>query len=326
VDNHKDFEVEAARFRTLNVLTLQVATGRTRYYIVGCYIAPTDTETAEHVQVALRDCPHGCIPVLLGDLNVCLRTPVDPRADAIADMTDEAGFTDLSRHFTQRLRRRRNGKRWSWRQRRLGRWISSQPDYILAREGDKRHFGGVGFRSPRHHDSDHRVVVELVRRGSSARLTAYQQRRQRSPFQLQPGPQGEHETAFEALKATCGPPPPRKQKGNDWIGEATWKLVDQRAMLRRKGKLCQAGGRRLTRRIRAHLSLDRRARTASTAAAMEAELTKGNMQEAFRHLKGWYRAASETAARPCFKTMEQQTQEREELYGKVPPPRGSHPH
>ena len=145
VDDHEDFKVEAARFRTSNVLTLQLATGRTRYYVVGCYIAPTDTETAEHVRAALRDCPHGCIPVLLGDLNVCLRTPVDPRADAIANMTDEAGFTDLSQHFTQRLRRRRNGKRWSWRQRRLGRWISSQPDYILAREGDKRHFGGVGF-------------------------------------------------------------------------------------------------------------------------------------------------------------------------------------
>jgi hypothetical protein len=34
----------------------------------------------------------------------------------------------------------------------------------------------------------------------------------------------------------------------------------------------------------------------------------------FRHLKGWYRKAAETQARPCRQTMEHQTNKREELY------------
>ncbi len=44
------------------------------------------------------------------------------------------------------------------------------------------------------------------------------------------------------------------------------------------------------------------------------ELGKGNVQEAFRHLKGWYRTAAEAQARPCLWTMERQTDERVESY------------
>jgi hypothetical protein len=35
---------------------------------------------------------------------------------------------------------------------------------------------------------------------------------------------------------------------------------------------------------------------------------------AFRHLKGWYRAASKTQSKPCYHTMERQTSERVDLY------------
>jgi len=44
------------------------------------------------------------------------------------------------------------------------------------------------------------------------------------------------------------------------------------------------------------------------------ELAEGKVHEAFWHLKGWYREASETQAKPCFQTMERQTEERVELY------------
>ncbi len=40
----------------------------------------------------------------------------------------------------------------------------------------------------------------------------------------------------------------------------------------------------------------------------------GNVQEAFCHLKGWYQAASETQAKPCYHTMEHQTSEQVNLY------------
>ncbi len=38
------------------------------------------------------------------------------------------------------------------------------------------------------------------------------------------------------------------------------------------------------------------------------------MQEAFCHLKGWYRTASEMQVKPCYHTMERQTSERVDLY------------
>jgi hypothetical protein len=53
---------------------------------------------------------------------------------------------------------------------------------------------------------------------------------------------------------------------------------------------------------------------ATVGAAVEAELTGGDVQEAFCHLKGWYRAATETQAKPCYHTMERQTMEWVDLY------------
>jgi hypothetical protein len=45
-----------------------------------------------------------------------------------------------------------------------------------------------------------------------------------------------------------------------------------------------------------------------------ADLAEGNVHEVFCHLKGWYWAATETQARPCFQTMEKQKAERIDLY------------
>ncbi len=49
---------------------------------------------------------------------------------------------------------------------------------------------------------------------------------------------------------------------------------------------------------------------------IESELTGGNVQEAFCHLKGWYWAASEMQAKPCYQTLERQTSERVDLYAR----------
>ncbi len=85
-------------------------------------------------------------------------------------------------------------------------------------------------------------------------------------------------------------------------------------MLHRSGHLCQLGGRRLSRRIRASLTQDQVDRTAKVGSTIEAEIAGGNVQEAFRHLKGWYRTATDTQAKPFYHTMERQTSERVDLY------------
>jgi hypothetical protein len=73
-------------------------------------------------------------------------------------------------------------------------------------------------------------------------------------------------------------------------------------------------GRRTKRLIWASLRYDRAARTKGIGDMIEAVLAKGDMQEAFRLLMGWYWAALETMARPCPQTMARQMEEWVELY------------
>ena len=70
----------------------------------------------------------------------------------------------------------------------------------------------------------------------------------------------------------------------------------------------------MKREVHAALKEDKRRLTADVGENTVSELGKGNVQEAFRHLKGWYRTASEAQARPCHLRMERQTDERVELY------------
>jgi hypothetical protein len=70
----------------------------------------------------------------------------------------------------------------------------------------------------------------------------------------------------------------------------------------------------MQRAINAALKADRTAHTAQVGNSIVANLAKGNIHKAFCHLKGWYRAATETQARPCFHTMERQTAEHVDLY------------
>ena len=70
----------------------------------------------------------------------------------------------------------------------------------------------------------------------------------------------------------------------------------------------------MKREVKAALKADKTRLTAEVGENIVSELNSGNVQEAFRHLKGWYKNASETQARPCHQTMERQTDERVELY------------
>ncbi len=81
------------------MLTFQLVTKITRFYVVGFYIAPTDKVTCHHVHAELADCPKGVRPLLLGDFNSNLLHPIDKWADDIADVIYKNEFTDLARHF-----------------------------------------------------------------------------------------------------------------------------------------------------------------------------------------------------------------------------------
>jgi hypothetical protein len=318
-EGHSSFKVEAARVVTPNLLIFQLVTGYKQFYVMGIYIPPNNTTGVDVLWAAWNACPDGCAPIVMGDLNICFKHPCNKWKEAIANLLNKINLVNLSRKYCLRQCWMQSArKRWTWRQKWMGRWHHSQPDYIMAWEGDIWYFRKVAFRSPLVHDSDHCAVVATFR--ARSRLTIYHRHRQCLPLQLPPKLHDKLTQTFKALKLTCVEANPQSRGGNDWISTETWRLISHRSMLRRTGKLCQTVGQRLRQEIWDVLRGDRRAPTAQVGNIIEAKLAGGNVQESFCHLKGWYRAVSETTTQPCPQTMVKQTAEHVELYRQQDPP------
>ena len=89
-----------------NVISSEVVTGRSRWYIIGCYIAPDDAQTIERVVTALGDQPRGTALVVAGDFNTDLGEKLsDMRGTEIAAALTEVGVEDMTAHFLPRKRR-----------------------------------------------------------------------------------------------------------------------------------------------------------------------------------------------------------------------------
>jgi hypothetical protein len=67
---HQDFEVEAVKIASPNVLTFQLVTGGVRFFVIGACIPPADTMGVDDLRAAWATCPSMCKPLLLGDLNI----------------------------------------------------------------------------------------------------------------------------------------------------------------------------------------------------------------------------------------------------------------
>ena len=72
---------------------------------------------------------------------------------------------------------------------------------------------------------------------------------------------------FEELKATIKRISPRKGGLKSWIREGTWGQIDRIASLCQQGKLTQAHGRKLRRRVKESLKEDRKKRIADAGSA-----------------------------------------------------------
>ena len=153
------------RERAPNVLIFELVTAEVRWFVVGCYIPPSDDSALDDIRGAVQHAPEGCQLLVLGDLNVNLSAGQTERDAAVADFADGEDLVDLSRHFRVRKAPGNKGRdigRWTWRMKREGRVIRSQPDYALVREKNKRWFRGLRLRTPRRHGSDHRAVILTV--------------------------------------------------------------------------------------------------------------------------------------------------------------------
>jgi hypothetical protein len=166
-ENHQEYEVESARIATPNpLLTFQFVTGNEQFFCMGIYTPPTDTMGVEDLRAAWEACPEGCIPLVLGDLNINFNEPRDKREEVIRDLLGNINLVDTSRQFTPHQPHQQSTRaRWTWRHRREGRMHYSQPDYIFACERDAKWIRNVRFRWPQYHNLDHRVVIGTIRTG-----------------------------------------------------------------------------------------------------------------------------------------------------------------
>ena len=181
-ENHPGYEVESAQTTMPNLLTFQLITDDKQFYCMGTYIPPTDTMGLEDLRAAWEACPAGCIPLVLGDLNIDFGEPRNKREEHIVDLLDDINLVDTSRRFTPlRPRKQLTQARWTWRHKREGRMHYSQPDYIFASEGDVKRFRNVGFRWPQYHDSDHQAVIATIRTGRR-RLKEFRRKHQEFPL------------------------------------------------------------------------------------------------------------------------------------------------
>ena len=106
---------------------------------MGVYIPLTDTMGVEDLRAAWEACPDGCMPLVLGDLNINFDDPRDERDEAIRNLIDDIDLVNASRRYTPRRPCRQSTRaRWTWRQRREGKMHYSQPDYVMVRERDRR--------------------------------------------------------------------------------------------------------------------------------------------------------------------------------------------
>ena len=110
-----DFAVEEVRPYGPNVISFELVTGRRRWYIIRCYIAPDDAQTIERVVTALVDQPRGTALIVAGDVNTDLgEMASDGRGTEIAAAITEAGLKDMTAHFLPRKRKwGRERRTWS---------------------------------------------------------------------------------------------------------------------------------------------------------------------------------------------------------------------
>ena len=101
-ENRQGFEVELAKILTPNLLTFLLVTGDEQFYCMGVYIPPTDTMGVEDLWAAWEACPEGCMPLVLGDLNINFGKPRDERDEVICDLIDDIDLVNVSRRYTPR--------------------------------------------------------------------------------------------------------------------------------------------------------------------------------------------------------------------------------
>ena len=179
---------------------------------------------------------------------------------------------------------------------REGKVIRSRTDYLLGT--DRSLFRNVAVRDPRH-NSDHYMVVGQLWGGTARYHVRYIKGRRRLPL-LPPKESKREDKLFGDLRRAMPKPHEQENHRNVWVSNETWRFVNERVSARRR-KRVRATLRRLGRAVRASLKGYRRRRVEDAGKAVEALLGEDppNAKEAWRRMKGWYRAAANRGPPPA---------------------------
>ena len=142
-----NFVVKAMRQFRANFIACKLATGKTRWSIVGCYLVLGDGATIQDMETEVKECPRGIQLIVTGYLNADLeRIGGRGQDEEIAAVVATAGLEDLLGHLLPR-RCTWCKDRWTWKMVCQGRYVRSQMDYILV--SDHHIFRNVEVQDPR---------------------------------------------------------------------------------------------------------------------------------------------------------------------------------
>ena len=149
------------------------------------------------------------------------------------------------------------------------------------------------------HNTNHFMVRGCLRSAPARENAKYLTGQKKLPLQPPTEPTRE-DGIFVALRRAVPKPHGRERRTNEWISEETWRLVDERVSMR-QGTRVKARIWRLSREIAASLKGDRKSRVEISGEEVETLLGADppNPKEAWRRLKGWYKAAVKRAPPPA---------------------------
>ena len=183
--------------------------------------------------------------------------------------------------------------------------MQSWTDYILGT--DRRLFGNVSVRDPRH-KSDHYMVLGCLYRSSLRDHARYLGGHK--ILSLRPSTELERDyNIFAALRRAILKLQAQEALNNTWILATTWRLVDKRVPACQDIAEYQVLIWRLGRAINPSLRVEKRRRAEEAGAEVETLLGSDPPlhQEAWHRIKGWYKDAVEHAPPPAWVTLDQIT-------------------
>jgi exonuclease III len=278
------FHLEDIRQHGYNVISSVLATGNTKYLLVGRYIPPSETDmtTIEELKKATKRVDDMKLEIiLLGDFNIDLKSgnfdsamENAPRLNETASLISTLQLQDLNNHFQQK----KGVGDWTWHAYRNNIHYIHRNDYALV--SDIKKFSYYKIKTPRY-CSDHRMIVVGLKIDNHQKYIKYMQRRNRLNVQIK------NQTRTDIVLEELASSVERKQQimdhqYNSWIAIDTWILINKKAEARRCGNIEYM--KQLGQLIRRHLKQDRNICIGKTAIEIELLLDDNLIREAYARL------------------------------------------